>query len=43
MEITFVGMYADTSPAWVSMIGSAVIDPPPASSLKRLERSRSLE
>ena len=24
MEMTFVGMYADKSPAWVSMIGSAV-------------------
>jgi hypothetical protein len=30
IEITFVGMYADTSPAWVSMIGSAVSEPPPA-------------
>ena len=29
MEITFVGMYADTSPACVSMIGSAVMEPPP--------------
>ena len=32
MEITFVGMYADTSPACVSMIGRAVNDPPPNSS-----------
>ncbi len=28
MLITLVGMYAETSPAWVSMIGSAVSDPP---------------
>jgi len=28
MEITLVGMYADTSPAWVSMMGSAVSEPP---------------
>ena len=25
-----VGMYADTSPAWVSMTGSAVSEPPPS-------------
>ena len=43
IEITFVGMYADTSPACVSIIGSAVIEPPPSASLKRLERSSSLE
>ena len=43
MEITLVGMYADTSPACVSMIGSAVIEPPPSSSDKRLLRSKSLE
>ena len=30
IEITLVGMYADTSPACVSIIGSAVRDPPPA-------------
>jgi hypothetical protein len=29
IEMTLVGMYADTSPAWVSMIGSAVSEPPP--------------
>jgi hypothetical protein len=29
MEITFVGMYADTSPACVSIIARAVSDPPP--------------
>ena len=27
MEITFVGIYADTSPSCVSIIGSAVNDP----------------
>jgi hypothetical protein len=27
MEMTLVGTNADTSPAWVSMIGSAVSDP----------------
>jgi hypothetical protein len=29
IEMTLVGMYAETSPAWVSMIGSAVSEPPP--------------
>jgi hypothetical protein len=29
IEMTFVGMYAETSPACVSMIGSAVRLPPP--------------
>jgi hypothetical protein len=29
MEITFVGIYAETSPACVSIIGSAVSEPPP--------------
>ena len=43
MEITLVGMYADTSPAWVSMIGSAVMEPPPLSALSLAERSSSLE
>ena len=33
IEITLVGIYADTSLALVSMIGSPVIDPPPNSSL----------
>jgi len=28
IEMTFVGMYADTSPACVSMIGNAVSEPP---------------
>jgi len=27
MEMTLVGMYADTSPACVSMTGSAVMEP----------------
>jgi len=30
IEITFVGIYAETSPACVSIIGSAVILPPPS-------------
>jgi hypothetical protein len=32
IEMTLVGMYAAMSPAWVSMIGSAVSEPPPSSS-----------
>ena len=43
MEITLVGIYAETSPAWVSMIGSAVIEPPPFSSLSLADRSNSRE
>ena len=43
MEITLVGMYADTSPACVSMIGRAVNDPPPNSSDNLAARSKSLE
>ena len=43
IEITFVGMYADTSPACVSMIGSAVSEPPPSLSERRAALSRSLE
>ena len=39
IEITLVGMYADTSPACVSMIGSAVSEPPPRSSLSLQARS----
>ena len=31
IDITFVGIYAVTSPAKVSIIGSAVNDPPPFS------------
>ena len=38
--MTFVGMYADTSPAWVSMIGRAVSDPLPLFSFTRAERDR---
>ena len=33
IEMTLVGMYAETSPAWVSINGSDVSDPPPSSSL----------
>ena len=32
IEITLVGIYADTSPSCVSIIGNAVKDPPPKSS-----------
>ena len=32
IEITFVGIYAETSPACVSIIGSAVNEPAPKSS-----------
>jgi len=39
IEMTFVGMYADTSSACVSMIGSAVKEPPPACSFRRAARS----
>ena len=39
IEMTFVGMYADTSPACVSMIGSAVNEPAPSSSESFTERS----
>jgi hypothetical protein len=37
--MTFVGMYAETSLACVSMIGSAVSEPPPKSSFRRTARS----
>ena len=43
IEMTFVGMYAETSPASVSMIGSAVMDPPPSSGDNLAARSRSRE
>ena len=33
IEMTLVGMYAETSPACVSIIGNAVKDPPPLSLL----------
>ena len=39
MEMTLVGMYAETSPAWVSMKGSAVSEPPPFSSFSLAARS----
>jgi hypothetical protein len=32
IEITLVGIKADTSPPWVSMIGRAVSEPAPKSS-----------
>ena len=38
MEMTFVGIYADMSPASVSTMGSAVIEPPPFSLLSFAER-----
>jgi hypothetical protein len=41
MEMTLVGMYADTSFALVSMIGSPVIEPPPMSSDSFAHRSSS--
>jgi hypothetical protein len=43
IEMTFVGMYADTSPACVSMIGSAVREPPPSASDSFTARSSSRE
>ena len=43
IEMTFVGMYAETSPACVSMIGSAVSEPPPSSSESLHARSSSRE
>jgi len=43
IEMTFVGMYADTSFACVSMTGSAVSEPPPYWSLRRAARSSSRE
>ena len=39
IDITLVGIYADTSPSCVSITGKAVKDPPPKSSLNLLERS----
>ena len=39
MEIILVGMYAEISPACVSTIGNAVIEPPPKSSLNLAARS----
>ena len=42
IEMTFVGMYALTSPSWVSTIGKAVMDPAPKASLSLAPRSSSL-
>jgi hypothetical protein len=39
IEITLVGMKAETSPPWVSITGRAVIDPEPLSSLSFAARS----
>jgi len=43
IEMTLVGMNAATSPAWVSMIGSAVSEPPPSASESLQARSSSRE
>jgi hypothetical protein len=43
IEMTFVGIYAEMSPPFVSMIGSAVIEPPPSSSESFAARSSSRE
>ena len=43
IEITLVGMYAETSPAWVSITGSAVSEPAPSSSDSLTARSSSRE
>ena len=43
MEITLVGIKAETSPAFVSIIGRPVNDPPPSSSLTFAQRSNNLE
>ena len=39
MEMTLVGMYAEMSPALVSITGSAVRDPPPRASDSLAARS----
>jgi len=39
IEMTFVGMYAEMSPALVSMTGRAVSDPPPSASDSLAARS----
>ncbi len=43
IEMTFVGMYAETSFAFVSMIGRPVIEPWPSSSESFAQRSRRRE
>ena len=40
MEMTLVGMYAETSPAWVSMNGRAVSEPAPFALFSLAARSR---
>ena len=42
IEITLVGTYAEISPACVSMIGKAVIEPPPNASLNLAALSNNL-
>lgn len=42
-EITLVGMYADTSPACVSMMGRAVMEPAPQTVVHLAARSRRRE
>jgi len=42
IEITLVGINADTSPPCVSIIGSAVKEPPPCSSLNLAALSNNL-
>ena len=42
IEITLVGTYAEISPACVSMIGNAVIEPPPKSSFSLAALSNNL-
>ena len=43
IEMTLVGMYADTSLPFVSMIGNPVIEPPPSSSDSFAQRSSNRE
>jgi hypothetical protein len=43
IEITFVGIYADTSPAYVSITGKAVNDPLPFSAFNLAALSNNLE
>jgi len=43
IDMTLVGTYAETSQAWVSIIGSAVIEPAHNLSFSLAERSSNLE
>ena len=43
IEITFVGINAETSPPWVSIIGKAVNDPDPLSSFSFADLSSKRE